>query len=680
MKETPWLVPALLAAALHAPAWADAAAQAGFESKAAAIEADIVRYDAIDPAFPPALNAHFRYVALLAGDDLPDCAARIDKAAAHLRHLTETAATTVLLHDGRARLASLRQRLAQARADCSGDPAQEGEYLLEALQAASEAVAAFRDVHDYPDMAIAQFNVAFDDRALGHMADSVAALRTAIDMDWRYGLRDDAKENLRTLAEWTGTDNSDKAIAAAMENFPKREVELAFGWKPHAGAVDTSSESDASQGGGFRHVAMEAHGTYVLSRRGDDILEKDRGVVSLAGFPDAPAELRQKLEDALNRLMDALPTVVISKDGSFAGMEGVDDYDAQARGLVESLPGEVYPEGDPKRDELGKVLRERFGRRLGKEAVLERARMNHHLLVGLWTGTTLAQADWRELDDTLEMIGTPDGRIKSTLDFAFTGLVPCTPDSADAHCAELLVDAAPDDDALKAVADRLSADGKGSLHYWSRLHYRLVVDPDTLATYQVEMGKEHFMKLGVGRGSLSMGSERTTGHIRVDPPVTPRVDGSPRLTGTCTPSDRADVAHVDALALDSLVPAEGHPASAATTLVARLTYSLAHDEAGAYSISPQFATHAKGTTSDAGLSTARALLTCGRAGTIELSLPLAVPMADKDVAQPLQVEFLLLRSDGNKTSRPVAQTAPSRFGSRKPGAAGGRVAPRGRAL
>ncbi|HEY0748202.1 MAG TPA: hypothetical protein VGD63_15985 [Steroidobacteraceae bacterium] len=118
---------------------------------------------------------------------------------------------------------------------------------------------------------------------------------------------------------------------------------------------------------------------------------------------------------------------------------------------------------------------------------------DYNFEVGTWIGATLEQGVWYEMSAPLSWQLAPAVFIMHKIEFAFTRQVPCSDDSTDASCVEIVLRATIDPSALRATVDKLGA------QVWSATYMRLVTDPATLHSYSREM--RHYSYWFLARGA-----------------------------------------------------------------------------------------------------------------------------------------------------------------------------------
>ena len=101
-----------------------------------------------------------------------------------------------------------------------------------------------------------------------------------------------------------------------------------------------------------------------------------------------------------------------------------------------------------------------------------------------------------DLEKTCWDLGVPSVVVLHRLEFRLDGAAPCQAnDVAAPHCVEIEMEATPTPEAINGIDAALVKQGKGHLHYWSSLKNRIIVDPNTLLSYQQDMRRAHYLQL-----------------------------------------------------------------------------------------------------------------------------------------------------------------------------------------
>jgi tetratricopeptide (TPR) repeat protein len=442
-----------------------------------AFEDAVAALEQADPDSPGALSARLDYAQYLVDAADVDCHQRLDAAQSQLDTVTRTPGADVELPNGRARTTDIQYRVKLARASCGAEPAERESDLREALAAAQQAVGLYRDALDYRSMAIMQFNVAVTQRMSGDNDAAVTSLESALAMDHEYGFRQDADDNNKLLALWSGpaktVGGADPTTAAASAepavtapDTPGRSVSLKFAWAArdatvgiqvdHAGFMNDSVFHGSAHRSFKQHVHARGNGWIVSYEAGqiaydvpgDESGKVPRNVPPSRGWPST----QQYLAASLGRYL-LLPGFDVSAKGDFEQFT--------------DLKRVVY--GEP------------------AAAAEERAAEDYDFKTEVWIGATLEQGVWYEMSGPLILAGTRQFLFPYDVSFAYTHDVPCTPTSTSQSCIEIVVHATPDakrvSEMLNYLNRRLTFHRRSRSNYWSATDMRIVTDPNTLETY-----------------------------------------------------------------------------------------------------------------------------------------------------------------------------------------------------
>jgi hypothetical protein len=110
---------------------------------------------------------------------------------------------------------------------------------------------------------------------------------------------------------------------------------------------------------------------------------------------------------------------------------------------------------------------------------------------GAWIGASLDQGVWYDMRAPLSLPLEPGLFVTYQIEFAFTRQLPCTADSSDDACVEIVLRATPDPVDLKRLltnaAETMSLSHKVALQLSSATYVRLVTDPRTLQFYESDI-------------------------------------------------------------------------------------------------------------------------------------------------------------------------------------------------
>ncbi len=189
---------------------------------------------------PDVLKAQLNYAESLLSGDRGSCEIRLERAQQQLGSVGANPKTRVMYPEGWATVADLEYRLHLARAECLGETYRDEELRI-AVDSARRAVELYRNLFDYHSMVVMQFDASVALHDLGESSAAITALEGALDMDREYGFADDAVENYKLLLTWRGEPASNPQVATLMQDFPKRQVVMKFGWSARAAQMTLES-------------------------------------------------------------------------------------------------------------------------------------------------------------------------------------------------------------------------------------------------------------------------------------------------------------------------------------------------------------------------------------------------------------------------------------------------------
>jgi hypothetical protein len=474
-------------------------------------KATIARIERSDPASPAVLIAKLSYAEFLLKDAPGPCARRLEQAQEQLSGVTADPRASVMFPDGWPRAADIEYRLHLARADCGTEVGRDNE-LRAAVTAARRAGDLYRNMYDYHSMVIMEFDVAVILRRLGENEAALAALETALDMDREYGFLDDAKENYKQLLTWRGQPAGDAQVFPLMQDFPKLQVILKFGWR--AGNAQMTLEN--------RRERLE-HGEIVRSRAAAEFerrIEADTGGgwnVSyehrLNRYEPGVWPLMQDSQGSQNpaQMFSAalLPAgFKVSATGEFSGAT---DTAVLAARLTETTKDLIRATALDNQEHILNDDAVAAAVASFSPGMLEAvAAENYQLETAMWIGATLDQGVWHEISAPLSVPGMPHFVVEHLVQFAFTHMVPCADGEATKSCVEIVIRATPNQDALaQVIADfRLPPPfNSGIQNYTASTEARLVIDPVTLLPRAREERRYWYALLANGSHDTALASE-----------------------------------------------------------------------------------------------------------------------------------------------------------------------------
>jgi hypothetical protein len=456
-----------------------------------------------DPNIPDVLDRRLAYAQSLAESTDGDCAARLDAVQTQRDIAASDPALDIVTGGGQARLANIDYRLHLGRAYCGAESQPHKDQLLAALDAARHAVSLYRDRYAYQPMVVMQYNVAVIQHRLGDQSQA-AALETAIGMDQDFGFVSDAEENSALLRRWKG-----QAAASDAAPAPKRSVTLKFAWA--AADADVSVQADYADliGKTLVHSGANTNLTRHIRPDQDDWILSSEVADRHYEFAEwsgqaAPSLERTTVMLAAERMWSA--TLRIGATGDYKGVIDADKTAGMLGGDIELVTDDLKPASEGELDltaSLGRSV-ELLAQPNGLAA---RAAEDYTLGISAWIDATLEQGVWYDMTASLVLPGMVI-LVDHDIQFAYSRPVPCTGTAGEAVCAEILVHATPNPDALhsKLTYVRQALKLRGEMRYASSTDLRLVVDPARLLPY-VSEARRHWTIAVDGRGDPLIGAE-----------------------------------------------------------------------------------------------------------------------------------------------------------------------------
>jgi hypothetical protein len=490
-------------------------ASAADEANAKEYSSAIDRFNSLDPQSPETLGTRLAYADFLAKAQGGDCQRRLDNAQAQLDSARASPALAIALPSGVARAADVAYQIHFARASCGNDAAARDQELHAAVESALRAVELYRDAFDAVSMATMQFNAGVAYHLAGDNGAAAAALQAAIQMDREYGFEADAEDNYRLLLQWSNQDYGPDQVAARMRDFPQRSAELTFGWFEDDG--DSRMETDYAQVGNgevlqYRRVRTAARrvrkglATWVVS------YQPAEGHDEFGKLPDADLS-SEGLAYALARTLLQFHDFEVTRNGEFATTDAGFKFESRVRADLNALTLELAPDGN-RATRLTKSLGRTAGTLLSRSVFEALCAEDYNFGTGTWIGATLEQGAWYNMKAQLSLPVEPRFFAAHDIEFAYTRDVPCTSDSTNTSCIEIVMHATPDPKVLKAILDAYAYNGRlprgQAAKLWSVTHMRLIVDPATLVPYLRDMRRHSYWSTGAtGPHQALIESERT---------------------------------------------------------------------------------------------------------------------------------------------------------------------------
>jgi tetratricopeptide (TPR) repeat protein len=483
------------------------------ERSARELAASIERFNARDPQSPDTLNARLSYAVFLAKIGTGDCQSHLDNAQSQLDLAKANPALGVVLPAGQARSSDAEYQIHLARAACGGTESHKAESrnteLRAALESAQRAVALYRDAFDAVSMVTMQFNCAVAHHDLGDNVAAISALQTAIAMDREYGYADDAEDNYSQLLQWIGQKADDDQLNARMQDFPERSATLAFDWFPSDAGVKFESDYTQVEDGDTLNVHS--------SRESQRHVRKGLGSWKVsfepaeAHFDLAKAPLKdpalQGLATSLAGSLLQFHDFDLARNGEFDGSAGGFKFGFRVRADVKALTSALAARGTPTA-QLMRSVGKALSAQLSQDVIDDLVAQDYNFETGTWVGATLDQGVWYDMTAFLSLPLEPHVLVKHDIEFAYTRPIPCTDDSKETDCIEIVLHATPDPAILKEMLGALARSTRlprgQLLQLQARTDMRLIVDPLNLVAYRRDMRRYSYWANGAAGPNHSL--------------------------------------------------------------------------------------------------------------------------------------------------------------------------------
>jgi len=479
------------------PAAASAPAPPQAPVRAADFETEIATFERTASQSPALLNARLDYADFLLDDATGTCGQRLPLARSQLDRLTASRSVKVLFPEGWSRAAELEYRIVLADAACGDNPQRRKQELQDAATAAQRAVNLYRDELDYSSMAVMQFNLSATERMLEQNAAAVSALQSAIDMAREYGLREDAQADYQLLLKWQPDAQGAQHLAALMQDFPSRSTTLKFKWPPRDATVTVELnhvrdwDGRVSRARGTRTLRRQ-----VRPRRGGWTVSSSPGSADFAAgvwsMDDSDA---QTPNTAFRPQLLSFPDFAISSAGELKKIINIGAFARRVTAETATQIREHAPHGALVQELMESAISS-MPVAFSPKAIETETRADYNLQTAMWIDATLQQGVPYETTAALPLPGFSLIVANQRLQFLDTHAVPCTHDSTEPACAEIVVHVAPETDSLAATLDALE-DQERPLHYSGAMTVRMVTDPRTLTPYVFDTRRYWYLSVGV---------------------------------------------------------------------------------------------------------------------------------------------------------------------------------------
>jgi tetratricopeptide (TPR) repeat protein len=463
---------------------------------------------ALDPQSPQTLNARLAYADYLAKAEGGDCRLRLASAQSQLDIARASPAIGIALPWGLALEASVEYQIHFARASCGSGAGVREQELRAALEFARRAVDLYRDALDAVSMVAMQFNTGVVYRSLGDNDAAIAALGTTLELDREYGFEEDARDNYLLLLQWSGAQAGPDQVAARMEDFPNRSTTLNFGWFESNANVTLETDHSQFANGELLHVrSVRTAQRQVRKGLAGWVVSYQAGDAHYDfGTPPNQDPSTQGFANALARMLLQLHDFSLARNGDFDHAKREFRFGSRVRADASVLTRDLASSGDP--TALMRLIDQAVDAALSPDATAAMVAEDYHLQTGTWIGATLEQGVWYDMAVPLSLPLAPNLFLMHKIQFAFTRPVPCTPDSTDQSCVEIVLRATPEPASLEAILEALAR--KSHLRHgqlprlWSAACMRLVTDPSNLQPYNLDSRHHSYWSTGASDPNQSL--------------------------------------------------------------------------------------------------------------------------------------------------------------------------------
>jgi hypothetical protein len=295
---------------------------------------------------------------------------------------------------------------------------------------------------------------------------------------------------------WTGQPAGPNEVAALMKDFPQRSTSLSFGWfDGKADLTLTLDYEQLSEGGMLKMHGMAAGERRVRGRNdGWTVSFEPRGThYEINEWPNDES-LVQGIVVSLTRMPLRFHDFDLARAGNFAQSIAADKFNSNMHSDVKAVTEFLAQNNASAR--LTQQIRSvswKYGDDI--EALVGEA---YGIETGTWIGASLDQGVWYDMQVPLSLPLVPGLFVTHQIQFAFTRQVPCTADSSDEACVEIVLRATPDPKDLQRLlmnfSQSMSLGHKKALQLWSATYMRLVTDPRTLQFYESDIRRSSYLR------------------------------------------------------------------------------------------------------------------------------------------------------------------------------------------
>ena len=205
--------------------------------------------------------------------------------------------------------------------------------------------------------------------------------------------------------------------------------------------------------------------------------------IKIEGGPQADDQ-RAKLERALLKATSSPPDYIISPNGKFVRLEGVDRFQENLQAALAEVISDLPEEAQ------GRVM-QILGQMTTKEQLEKKIVENWDREVGAWIGASLSQGDIYEAHYTAEAPALQNAPIPMKAQFKYVGRTPCNDESEEENCVELeLLTEVNSETLAQTLEGFLQKAGISDFHveqFQLEERVQLITEPETLIPHRMHL-------------------------------------------------------------------------------------------------------------------------------------------------------------------------------------------------
>lgn len=280
-----------------------------------------------------------------------------------------------------------------------------------------------------------------------------------------------------------------------------KESSLTFNWKPGLrGKTQVLVK-------GYRTVSTEGKTAWdfnasydmQVKQRGDNLL------IERTNFSGWKGKMPPQMIAGVDRLVDLIPTFVVSRTGNFLNIEGAET--AKSRFIsIRRSPGGLSATNQPLIDAV-----------TSPQGLKSIAQDYWAGVVESWQGSAPPVGKTNKLRNTTSVPQLGGGTLDVIVEFKNLGVVACNNSDTAKKCLQLVIQSQPDRQQVQQIINRLvpamKASGTTISRYDSLNEIKLITEPETLLPYRVTFKRKIDLDLRVQNRVVNSSEENTRTYI-----------------------------------------------------------------------------------------------------------------------------------------------------------------------